>query len=90
MENRESNDHHTPFIFAVTLVTRHAEWQNGGKYTSKFRSLIRNIEAAPRRYSRSEKSKIFCFFAHLIITLRLRLEGTNVRKFSNKFGISLT
>ena len=64
MENRESNNHHTPFI----LLSRLSRVTLNGK----------TEENTPLN------------FAHLIVTLRLRLEGTHVRKFSNKFGISLT
>ena len=61
MENRESNNHHTPFILLSRLsrVTLNAK-------TEENTSL---------------------YFAHLIVTLRVRLEGTNVRKFSNKFDL---
>ena len=38
----------------------------------------------------AENRKYICIFTHLFVPLRLRLEGTSVRKCPNKFGISLT
>ena len=64
MENRESNNHHTPFI----LLSRLSRVTLNGK----------TEENTPLN------------FAHLIVTLRLGLEGTHARKNQKSFAFSLT
>ena len=46
--------------------------------------------ADARKHFRSEKTQINLVFRSLIRTFELTLEGTSVRKNSNKFGFSLT
>ena len=45
-----------------------------------FRSLNRNFDYC-LSYSRSEKSKILCFFAHLIVTLNFVLRYSHSEMF---------